>query len=375
MRCMESVTDAVDDARSRHRSAIRVIVSNESPSGVAHMHATIIGIDLAKSVFQLHGIDGSGRVVLSRQLRRAELLRVLAKLPPALVGLEACGSAHHWAREIGKLGHEVRLMPPAYVKAYVRRQKNDRADAAAICEAVQRPSMRFVPIKSVESQAALMVHAARNLLIRQRTQLINAMRGHLAEIGLVAAAGREGFARLVATADEVDLPEPIRQVMAAMSAQIEALSQQLAGLDRQLKAQHAASEASRRLASIPGFGLVLSTAMVATVATPANFRSGREFAAWIGLVPRQHSTGGKDRLGSITKQGNRSLRRLLIVGATAVIRHAERRPERNPWLVALIARKPRKVAAVALANKMARVAWALLVRGGSWRAPVPALAA
>jgi transposase len=339
------------------------------------MHAITIGIDLAKSIFQLHGVDRVGKVVLSRQVRRGELPKVLSKLAPALVGLEACGSAHHWAREIAKLGHEVRLMPPAYVKAYVRRQKNDRADAAAICEAVQRPSMRFVPVKSVEQQAALMVHSARDLLIRQRTQLVNAVRGHLAEMGLVAAAGREGFARLVAVASEADLPEPMCAVLTIMIEQIQTVSRQIAGLDRQLKVQHAASTASRALESIPGFGLILSTAMVATVTQPTDFRSGRELAAWIGLVPRQHSTGGKDRLGGITKQGNRSLRRLLIVGATAVIRHAEKHPERNPWLIALLARKPRRVAAVALANKMTRVAWAILVKGGTWRSPVPALAA
>ena len=301
-----------------------------------------------------------------------------ANLPPCVIGMEACATAHHWARELKALGHDVRLMPASYVKAYVKRSKNDAADAAAIWEAVTRPSMRFVPIKSVKQQAALMLHRARDLLIRQRTQLINALRVHLAELGMVAATGRDGVKKLIAIVaggTEQQLPGPMREALQALIAQLEALQQQIGKLECQIHAQHRASEASRRLETIPGIGVIGATAIAATVTDPTVFKSGREFAAWIGLVPRQNSSGGKERLGSISKQGDRYLRRLLVVGATAVIRHARTHPAKHPWLIQLLARRPAKVAAVALANKMARIAWAVLARGETYRAPALALPA
>lgn len=338
------------------------------------MQATTIGIDLAKSVFQVHGVDAAGKVVIARQLRRGQVVAFFAKLQPCLVGIEACATAHHWARELIALGHTVRLMPASYVKAYVKRSKNDAADAAAICEAVTRPSMRFVPVKTVEQQAALMLHRARDLLVRQRTQLINALRVHLAEIGLVAATGVDGSKVLLAiVTDESnphDLPAPMRQALQPLVAQLMTLGEQIGAIERAIHAQHHASNASRRLETVPGIGVMGATATVATLTDPKAFRSGREYAAWVGLVPRQHSTGGKQKLGGISKQGDRYLRRLYIVGATAVIRHARAHPDRHPWIMKLLAKKPAKVVAVALANKIARIAWAILAKGGSYRAMV-----
>jgi transposase len=295
------------------------------------------------------------------------------KLPPCLVGMEACATSHQWARELKKLGHDVRLMPPSYVKAYVKRGKNDAADAAAICEAVRRPSMRYVPIKSTEQQSALMLHRTRDLLIRQRTQLINAIRAHLAELGLVAQKGREGLQELMRTAADADdeaLPSDARFACQAIVAQLQAVQMQIAGLDKRMHQAHRANPASKRLETIPGFGVIVSTAVVATMTDPKAFKTGREFAAWIGLVPRQNSTGGKDRLGSISKQGDRYLRRLLVLGALSVVRRARTRPDKNPWVVAMLGRRPAKVVAVALANKMARIAWAILAKGDTYRAPV-----
>lgn len=344
------------------------------------MQATTIGIDIAKNVFQIHGVDAAGKVVLTRQLRRGQVIEVFAKLPPCLVGMEACGTAHHWARELKKLGHDVKLIPPAYVKAYVKRQKNDAADAAAICEAVTRPSMRFVPVKTPEQQAALSVHRSRDLLIGQRTQLINALRAHLAELGLVAEQGRDGLAKLVAIVGDEgslqSLPLVLRQMLQVIIVQLNALQQQIGELERMIHAQHCTSDISRRLESIPGIGVIGATAITATITDPGAFKSGRNLAAWIGLVPRQNSTGGKDRLGGISKQGDRYLRRLLVVGATAVVRQARLHPAKHPWIASLLARKPAKVVAVAVANKMARIAWAIMSRGGTYQPPqAPALAA
>lgn len=343
------------------------------------MQVTTIGLDLAKSVFQVHGVDAAGKVIYQRQLRRGQVIAFFKNLPPCLVGMEACATGHHWARELTKLGHTVRLMPASYVKAYVRRQKNDAADAAAICEAVKRPSMRFVPVKSAEQQAALMLHRSRDLLVRQRTQLINALRAHLAEIGLVAATGVDGLKSLLAIVHEAgesgELPSQMRQALQALVAQLAALQEQIGTLEHGIHAQHRASEASQRLETIPGIGVIGATAIAATITDPSAFKSGRELAAWIGLVPRQNSTGGKQKLGGISKQGDPYLRRLLIVGATAVIRHARAHPEKHPWIMKLLAKMPAKKVAVALANKMARIAWAILAKGGTYRAPALAAAA
>ena len=331
-----------------------------------------IGVDIAKSVFQIHGVDAEGAVVIRKRVGRAKFLQLFAKLSPCLVGMEACATAHHWARELKKLGHDTRLMPPTYVKAYVKRGKNDANDAAAICEAVTRPSMRFVPIKSVEQQSALMLHRTRDLLIRQRTQLINALRAHLAELGLVAAKGHEGLQQLVIAVTESEdglLPSHARFACESIVAQLHAVQTQINGLDKRIAQTHRANADSKRLEAIPGFGVILSTAVVATMTDPKAFRTGREFAAWIGLVPRQNSTGGKDRLGSISKQGDRYLRRLLVIGAISIVRTARMRPEKYPWVIELLARRPAKVVAVALANKMARTAWAVLAKGETYRAP------
>lgn len=338
------------------------------------MQITTIGLDLAKSVFQVHGVDAVGKVVIAKSLRRGQVLGFFKKLPPCLVGMEACATAHHWAREIVKLGHDVRLIPPAYVKPYVRRAKNDAADAAAICEAVTRPSMRFVPMKSIENQSTLMAHRTRDLLIRQRTQLVNALRAHLAELGLITAQGREGLARLIALviADgEEALPTRVRFALQPLVDQLAALQQQIAALDKLIHAQHRASEASHRLETIPGVGVIVATALSATITDPHAFKSGRDLAAWIGLVPRQNSSGGKEKLGRITKQGDRYLRKLIVSGASAVVRHARSHPDKHPWVTQLLARRPAKVVIVALANKIARMAWAVLTRGETYRAPMP----
>ncbi len=319
------------------------------------MQVSTIGLDLAKNVFQVHGVDEHGSVVVTRQLRRGHVVGYFKKLPPCLIGMEACATAHHWARELSALGHTVRLMPASYVKAYVKRSKNDAADAAAICEAVTRPSMRFVPMKSVDQQASLMLHRSRELFVRQRTQLVNALRAHLAEMGLIAATGVDGLAALLAIVREAgemgQMPTAMRHALQAIVDQLASLQAQIGALEMNIHAQHRANDTSRRLETIPGIGVIGATAIAATVTDPTAFRSGREFAAWIGLVPRQNSTGGKQKLGSISKQGDRYLRRLLIIGATAVIRHARTHPGKHPWLITLLGKMPAKKAAVALANK------------------------
>ena len=339
---------------------------------------TTIGLDIAKSVFQVHGVDAGGQVIVRRQLKRRHVLAFFQKLPPCLVGIEACASSHHWSRELQALGHTVRLMPPAYVKPYVKRQKNDAADAEAICEAVTRSNMRFVPTKTVEQQSCLMLHRTRHLFIRQQTAVINSIRAHLAEFGIVAPVGRKGVEELldvVADSNDDRLPEVARVCLAALGAQLRRLKEQILEFDRQIMAWHRSDETSRRLRYIPGVGPMLATALVASVADPKAFRSGRNFSAWIGLVPKQHSSGGKDRLGNISKQGDRYLRGLFVAGALSVIRYAKiRGTKHRPWLTALLARKPTKVAAIALANKLARMAWAMMARGERYRNPV-ALAA
>jgi transposase len=341
------------------------------------MQITTIGLDIAKNVFQVHGIDAAEKVVVRKQLRRGQVMKFFAALlPPCLVGMEACATAHYWARELTKLGHEVRLMPAKDVKAYVKRNKNDAADAEAICEAVRRPTMRFVRAKSAEQQGRLMQHRTRDLLLRQQTQVINALRAHLAELGIVAAQGREGLKQLLTIiADERDerLPIDARASLIVLAAQLQALHTMIGSIERRIVVQHRANEASKRLECIHGIGVIGASAITATVNDPGAFRSGRDFAAWVGLVPRQDSTGGKQKLGPISKQGDRYLRRILVVGAISVLRRAKLNPEKYPWLTQLLARRPFKVVAIALANKMARVAWALLARGGTYR--VPALAA
>ncbi len=338
-----------------------------------------IGLDLAKNVFQVHGVDGSGDTVMRRQLRRSQLLPFFKKQRPCLVGMEACATSHHWARQLIELGHGVKLMPARYVKPYVKRNKNDAVDAAAICEAVTRPTMRFVAVKSAQQQSVLMLHRTRELLVRQRTMLVNAIRSHMAEFGIVAPVGvprvKELFA-VIADADDDRLPAIARACLEGLANQFLSLHEEIATAERRIHAWHRSNEASRRLETIPGIGPITATALAATITDPSVFTSGRELAAWIGLVPRQSSTGGKERLGRISKQGDQYLRWLLVAGAMSVIRQAKRRGTTSlPWLANLITSKPTKVAAVALANKMARIAWALLRQGGTYQKPATAAAA
>ena len=337
-----------------------------------------IGLDIAKSVFQVHGVDANGVVVIRRQLKRRYVLAFFEKLPSCLVGVEACASSHHWSRELQALGHTVRLMPPAYVKPYVKRHKNDATDAEAICEAVTRANMRFVATKTPEQQSCLTLHRTRHLFIRQQTAVINAIRAHLAEFGIVAPVGRNGVAQLLgiaADANDERLPEVARVCVTALGAQLRMLKAQILEFDRMINAWHRSNEASRRLDDIPGVGPALATALVASIADPKAFRSGRDFSAWIGLVPKQNSSGGKDRLGNISKRGDRYLRSLFTTGALAVIRYAKIHGTRHrPWLTALLARRPTKVAAIALANKIARMAWAMMAKGERYKEPA-ALAA
>jgi transposase len=339
---------------------------------------TTIGLDIAKSVFQVHGHDGAGQIVIRRQLKRRSVLAFFQKLPPCLVGIEACASAHHWSRELQALGHNVRLIPPAYVKPYVKRQKNDAADAEAICEAVTRANMRFVPTKTPEQQSGLVLHRTRHLFIRQQTAVINAIRAHLAEFGIVAPVGRHGVEELLnvlADPNDKRVPELARACLSAFGAQLRRIKEQVLEFDRLIRAWHRSDEMSMRLDEAPGVGPVLATAVVATVADPKSFRSGRNFSAWIGIVPKQHSSGGKNRLGSISKQGDRYLRGLFVAGALAIIRYAKiHGTKHRPWLTALLARRPTKVAAIALANKLARMVWAMMVKGERYKEPV-ALAA
>lgn len=339
---------------------------------------TTIGLDIAKSVFQVHGVDAEGKVVIRRQLKRRYVLTFFQKVSPCLIGIEACATSHHWSRELQVLGHTVRLMPPAYVKPYIKRQKNDATDAEAICEAVTRANMRFVETKTPEQQSGLVLHRTRHLFIRQQTAVINAIRAHLAEFGIIARVGRNGVEELLdVLADPSDkrVPTIARACLAALGAQLHRLKEQILEFDRMIRAWHRSSKISLRLDDCPGVGPVLATALAATVADPKAFRSARNFSAWIGLVPKQHSSGGKNRLGSISKQGDRYLRSLFVAGALAVIRYAKiRGTKHRPWLTALLARRPAKVAAIALANKIARMAWAMIARDERYKEPA-ALAA
>ena len=337
--------------------------------------ASTIGLDIAKRVFQAHGADRSGHVVLRKRLMRDKLLAFFAAQPPCTVALEACGGAHHWGREIGKLGHAVRLIPPAYVKPYVKRQKNDAADAEAICEAATRPSMRFVPVKSEAQQASAVVFRARDLLVRQRTQCINALRGHLAEYGYVVPQGITHVGALIGHIEDrnASLPESARTVLMVLVGTYRALDTQVGELDAEIARRAKADPVARRLMTVPGVGPVVATAITALVAAPEGFRAGRDFAAWLGLVPVQRSSGGKERLGAVSKRGERTIRRLLILGASAVVRWASQRgAPAGSWLAGMLARKPKMLVTMALANKTARIIWALLVKGGVYRAPVVA---
>ena len=344
------------------------------------MEIMTIGLDLAKSVFQVHGVDAAGKTVVRKALRRAQVLTFFSKLPPCLVGIKACGTSHHWARELIKLGHDVRLMPPAYVKPYVKRGKTDAADAEAICEAVTRPTMRFVPIKSPEQQAALSMHRSRDLLVKQRTQLVNMMRGILAEFGIEIPQGLHRaleMARAIVGGEAPDVPSDAVKVVARLSQQALDAHAQLREIERDLLAWQRRSDLATRLLTIPGIGPIGATAIAASVTDPRQFRSGRQFAAWLGLTPLQSSSGGKERLGRITKMGDKYLRKLLVVGMTSIVRRAKNKPQAvDPRLLALMARKPMRVVTVAMANKTARIAWAVMVRGEVYKERhVPALAA
>ena len=337
-----------------------------------------IGLDIAKSIFQVHGVDVDGAVVIRKRVRRAKVSEFFSALPPCLVGIEACPSAHHWSRQLQVLGHAVKLMPPSYVKAYLKRSKNDANDAAAICEAVTRPSMRFVPTKSEQQQSGLMLHRSRQLLVRQRTMLSNAIRGHMAELGIISAKGRNGTTELlevIAKVEDDRIPPAARFSLDVLARQYANVTAEIGTIEKRIHAWHRSCEESRRLEEIPGVGPIVATALVAEVGDWKAFSSGRSLAAWIGLVPKQHSTGGKERLGGISKQGNRYLRWLLVAGAMAVIRYARQHGTKRLWLARIMQRRPIKVAAVALANKIARMAWAMMVRAERYKEPRLLLAA
>ncbi len=332
---------------------------------------TTVGLDLAKTVFQVHAADRDGRPVVRKKLRRGQVLVFFAGLSPCLVGLEACASAHYWARELQALGHDVRWIPPQYVRPFVKTNKNDASDAEAICEALVRPTMRFTGVKSAEQQSVLILHRARELLVRQRTMLINALRGHCGEFGIVVAQGACKVGALVEVIEDPEeerIPALAREALGALVAQLRSVQIEILGLEKKLKAWHRSNEASRRLEAIPGVGVITATALVATIGDASQFHSGRQLAAWLGLVPRQYSSGGKERLGRISKRGDGYIRRLLVHGARADLRWSRRRKHgRSVWQESLLARRPTNVVLVAMANKTARVVWAMLSRGETFR--------
>ncbi|MDK9723237.1 MAG: IS110 family transposase [Rhodospirillales bacterium] len=342
------------------------------------MQISTIGLDIAKNVFQVHAVDVAGQVVVRRQLRRSEMLKFFRKLAPCRVGMEACGTAHYWGRELAALGHDVRLLPASRVKPYVKPgKKNDAADAAAILEAMDRPGMTHVPVKSVEQQAVLMLHRSRDLLVRHRTMLINAIRAHLSEMGFVARQGQGGSKELLALLDEAGderVPALVRAALLPLAGQLCEAEARITAYEAEIVAWHKGNAASLRLADIPGIGPITATAIAASIGDPKRFASGRQFAAWLGLVPRQNSSGGKDRLGAITKMGDPYIRRLLVLGATGTIRYARNTTGKSAWLDVLLSRKPARLAAVALANKRARIAWALLAHGTIYSQTQPAAA-
>ena len=336
---------------------------------------TTIGVDIAKNVFQIHGIDAEGKVLFRRKLKRCDFLTFFSNLNSCLIGMEACSSAHHWGRELTKLGHSVKLMPAIYVKPYVKRQKNDATDAEAICEAVTRPTMRFVAIKSEDQKAVLMMHRARQLLIRQRTMIVNALRAHIAELGMVSRQGIAGANQLIELVEcegDESIPVVARTALKPLVRQLRIVQQEVDHLQDAIHDWHKQSDLSKRLETIPGIGPITASALAATVTNPEVFKSGRQLAAWIGLVPRQNSSGGKIRLGRITKQGDPYLRRLLVLGAHAVLRFSRQgKPVSTRWAANLLERKPYMVCAVALANKMARIVWAIMMHGSKFEVQRP----
>jgi transposase len=332
-----------------------------------------IGLDIAKRVFQVHGADSQGAVLFRKRLRRGQVVSFFASVSSCTVAMEACASAHYWGRQIGKHGHSVRLIAPAYVKPFVKRQKNDAADAEAICEAAQRPTMRFVAVKTEEAQAAAILFRTRDLLVRQRTQAINALRGHLAEFGMIVPQGPRHVPELIAIVEDPasELPTMARQTLALLVDNLRGLDNRITELDREISRRAKADVVARRLMTIPGIGAVTATALTALAPSAHTFKRGRDFAAWLGLTPLQHSTGGKERLGRTSRMGERTLRRLLIIGASAVARWASRKgAPAGSWLERMVRRKPPMLVRVALANKMARTVWALMAHGGIYRAPV-----
>ncbi len=329
-----------------------------------------IGLDTSKHLFQVHGVDENEQPVLRRKLRRSEVEKFFAALPPTRIGIEACGASHHWARVLRGLGHAVQLMPPQYVTPYVQRGKNDAIDAEAICEAMSRPKMRFVPVKSAERQAALTMLGARDLLLKQRTMLINAIRGHAAEFGVVAAKGPQKIGELLQRLEAAAVPALAREMLGLLAGQLTVIEAKRAIIEKRLMAWHKQDALSRRLAGQPGIGPIGAVAFALKVPQPHAFRSARHFAAWLGIPPRQNSTAGKTRLGKISRAGDEDLRRLLVLGAMAVIKQAKP-GQASPWLLDLLARKPRKLAAIALANKMARTLWAMMVSGQAYRPAQP----
>ena len=334
-----------------------------------------IGVDIAKNSFQVHALESEDCSATKRKLSRSGIVKYLADVEPCAIGMEACGSAHYWARQFRAMGHEVKLTPPIYVKAYVKRGKNDAADAAAICEAMSRPNMRFVAVKSEDQQATLMAHKTRELLIKQRTMSVNALRGHLAEFGVIAAKGIGHVEELIERAAAADLPAMVQATLGVLLAQLRSLDAAIDELERAIVADHRRDPVSRLAASVPGVGALAASAILASAPDPHVFKSGRDFAAWLGVTPKQNSTGGKEKLGSITKQGNRYIRRLLVLGAISVLRAApKRKGALCDWLAALRARKPAKVVAVALANKLARIVWAIITTGEAFRSSIYAKA-
>ncbi len=340
------------------------------------MNINTIGLDLAKNVFQVHGIDNTGKVIVRRSLRRRQMMPFFGKLEPCLIGIEACGTSHFWARELQALGHEVKLMPPAYVKPYVKRGKTDAGDAEAIAEAVTRPTMRFVAIKSAEQQSVLTLHRTRDLLVRQRTQLVNMIRAQLAEFGIVLAKGIQHALRLVdrlVDGEVPDIPPLACKIVISLAQQIRELQARIDTLDHEMMVWFRGNELAKRLETIPGIGVITASALAASITDPHRFTSARQFAASLGLTPKADSSGGKERMGRISKMGDRYLRRLLVSGMTSQLQSVRRKPEAHPWVTGLLASsKPDKLIAVAMANKAARIAWVVMTRGEIYRARQPA---